>query len=328
MTNPIKFVVDKRTEIVSIILAFSKCNEYAEEHFNLSIEEPYRNDILEYFSKFRHHKAIKLAKQLGVIEKGFNYDNPIVLSLNLEQNLSFKGKLSARILSELGNEDLQKEFLYAVKDFADESKFDHFYKNHNKYYQTKLNELSEYCDKNTGIFLSKYFKEKPTNKFVVNLIPTLVNSNHGIKINNQMWANIGLLSEDYKSIVRFNDGYTHIILHEFIHSFVNGNTEKHLQNFNLNISDKHTKKIKHYENKISYINDTIVRGLTIRLREQLNGINSENFFAIEKQQGFTLIEKVYDAVLKYEKQDLSWNDYFPNILEIFLNEKEQTISKS
>ena len=116
----VKFIVDKRTELMSIILALSECNEYAEEHFNLSVKEDYRNRVKSWFPKFENHNCIKLAKQIGVLEEGFNYDNPIRLAFQLSENLTYDGKISKYLLEELDCEMLLKEFLYEVANFVKE----------------------------------------------------------------------------------------------------------------------------------------------------------------------------------------------------------------
>ena len=67
------------------------------------------------------------------------------------------------------------------------------------------------------------------NKFVVNIIPSLINSNHGFNINGVNYACVGLPCEDFKNIDKFNNGYLHIVLHEFLHPFVNPNTDRYLK---------------------------------------------------------------------------------------------------
>ena len=193
----VKFLVDKRTELISIILALSQCNNYAEEHFNLEIKDDYRMDVVDYFSKFKSHPSILLAKELGEKEKGFNYDNPILLALNLEPNMTFKGQLSQNILDEIENEDLLSRFLYQVEDFAKISNFNDFYIKHNPYYQSKIKQLSSFFEvKNFAHFLENYFKEPATDKFVVNIIPSLTTSHHGIRLEDGVWACGGLPSYD------------------------------------------------------------------------------------------------------------------------------------
>ena len=297
----VKFLVDKRTELISIILALSQCNNYAEEHFNLDIKDDYRMDVVDYFSKFKSHPSILLAKELGEKEKGFNYDNPILLALNLEPNMTFKGQLSQNVLDELENEDLLSRFLYQVEDFAKISNFNDFYIKHNPYYQSKIKELSSFFEvKNFAHFLENYFKEPVTDKFVVNIIPSLTNSNHGIKLEDGVWSCVG-----------------------FMHSFVNKNTLKCLNSGAiLNIDKSLFRAVKHYQNQVSYINDTVVRALTIRLREKLYGIEKDKFFEIEKRQGFSFVREIYNELLVFEKQNAKWSEYFPNMIKAFSKNKD------
>ena len=320
----VKFVIDKRTELVSIILALSKCNNYAEEHFNLEIEDDYRKDVTDYFIKFKSHPAILLAKELGEKEKGFNYDNPILLALNLQSDITFKGRLSQNILDELEHKDLLNRFLYQVEDFAKVSNFNKFYNKHIPYYQSKIKELSSFFKvKNFTQFLENYFKETIVNDFIVNIIPSLTNSNHGIKLDYEMWACVGLPSYDLKTINPFDNGYTHNILHEFMHSFVNENTLKCLKSgVKLNVDESLLGITKDYQNHISYFNDMVVRALTIRLREKLNGIDKDRFFEIEKRQGFSHVKEIYNELLDFEKQNVRWSEYFPNVIKAFKNNKD------
>ena len=313
--NGIMFKVDKRTELMSIILALSECNEYAEEHFNLSINESYRERVKVWFSKFKNHNCIKIAKQLGMVEEGFAYDNPILLAFQLSENLTYDGKISKQLIEELDCELLLKDFLYEVVNFAKETNFELFFKSEVEYYTKKLNELKKFF--NDGEFLNLikiYFKMEINSTFCVNIIPTLINSNHGFKIDDYIYANIGLPCEDFVNIEQFNKGYEHIIIHEFLHNFVNSNTEKYHNEINVfsNINN-----VQMY-NKIGHVNDTIVRALTIRIRELMSGINASDFIKREHSWGFVYVEKVYKKIIEFERQNLNWNDWFENFIEIFI----------
>ena len=138
-----------------------------------------------------------------------------------------------------------------------------------------------------------------------------------------VWACVGLPSYDNKTINPFDDGYTHIILHEFMHSFVNKNTLKCLNSgASLNIDKSLFRAVKHYQNQVSYFNDTVVRALTIRLREKLYGIDKDKFFEIEKRQGFSFVREIYNELLVFEKQNAKWSEYFPNMIKVFSKNKD------
>jgi len=317
----INFVVDKRTELVSVILALSECNSYVEEHFNLNIKDDYKAKVLNRFEKFKNYKCVEIARELGEKESGFNYDNLIRLGFELDEKYKFNGELSYELERELDEIKLVKEFLNEVQYFAVASNFDLFYLQNLSYYESKKLELGKVFSKD-GFYsvLSEFLKGEKVDNICVNIIPSLINSNHGFKANNTIYANVGLLSENYSKIDSFDNGYRSIITHEIMHCFVNCLTEKYnIKSFDFGINEK-AKKFG-YNNKISYINDTIVRALTIRLMEKLFNINKDKFIKLEESFGFDKVGYVYNEILNYEKQNKSWEEYFENVINLFYNQK-------
>ena len=316
-----KIVVDKRTELMSIVLALSQGNEYIKEHFSFDFKEQYRDEVKIYFYKYKDHRCIDLARKIAQNEEGFNFDNPIRLAFALNEDLQFSGKIEAFLLEELENEKLLKDFMKEISNFAKESKFNEFYDKQKDYYLSKIKEVENLLNKEKFLNeLKVFFKRDITEQFCINIIPMLTNSNHGFTISKITYANIGLLSEDNKSIESFNNGYKHIIIHEFCHSFVNSYTQ--LQS--LSIPEQIKMKIKNigYKNSITYLNETIVRALTIRLREKLDNLDKiyiQRFLNRERGLGFIYIENCYQELLNYEKQSNSWGKYFQNFIKNFKN---------
>lgn len=307
------FLVDKRTEVMSIVLALSQGNEYIEEHFSFDVKDEYRQKVYNHFYKFKNHKAVKLAKQIAQNDEGFNFDNPIRLAFALNEQLEFDGKIEEYLLQELKNEELLKEFMCEIVSFAKDSNFEEFYIANNDYYSSKIKELKQMF--NIEFFvceLQKFLKFKIKDDFYINIVPMLINANHGFKVDGNNFANIGMLSEDFKTIERFNNGTIHTIIHEFAHNFVNCYT----YNNQLQIPDELTNKLKNmgYGNPISYLNDTIVRAITIRLREKIYNVDIQKFLDIEDKFGFVYVKNVYQELVNYEKQSLSWEEYFPKLL--------------
>lgn len=312
-------VVDKRTELMSIILALSQGNEYIEEHFCFNIDDNYRKRALEHFKPFKNHRAVKLAKQLAVSDEGFNFDNPIRLAFSLNQNLQFGGVIEKFLLLELENEKLLKEFMKEVVNFCKDSSFNEFYNLNKSYYLEKINQIKSLFNQELFICeLQKFLKFELKEKFKINIIPMLLNANHGFKVRGVNFANVGLPSENFKSIDKFNNGYSHIIIHEFVHNFVNCYTK----NNKLQLPNKFSKILKSagYANPIAYLNDTIVRAITIRLREKINKINAEDFLERENRFGFVYVKKTYEQIVKYEKQNVCWNEYFNKLIPLIIKQ--------
>ena len=77
-----------------------------------------------------------------------------------------------------------------------------------------------------------------------------------------------------------------------------------------------------YANPIVYLNDTIVRAITIRLREKIQNIDIQKFFNIEDKFGFVFVRKAYQELLVYENQSISWEEYFPKLLSSIIKKQE------
>ena len=318
--NSLNFIIDKRTALISIILAFSEGNEYIEEHFPLSLDEEYTHSTLNYFEPYKNHKSVSLAKRLGKNESGFNFDNPIRLAFELTEDLKYNGTLSPYLLTELEEIDLIKEFLCEVENFAIDTNFELFYNKNYLFYQSLLAEINKIInEKKLLACFNSFFKNPLNTNFCVNIIPSLINANHGFKINNTIYANIGLPCENFKTVKNFDNGYLHIVIHEFLHSFVNCHTKKLINNIKFKLPEsKKSNLVKIvYNNMYSYINDCIVRALSILIRKNLSNIDDSTFLQREKDWGFIHIERVYNQLIKYEKQNQLWEEYFINILKCF-----------
>lgn len=321
-----EILVDKRTELMSIILALSQGNEYIEEHFSFDVKDEYRQKVYNHFYKFKNHNVVKLAKQIAKSDEGFNFDNPIRLAFSLNEQLEFDGKIEDYLLQELQDEELLKNFMGEIVNFAKDSNFEKFYNFNNDYYLSNIEELKQIF--NATLFLDKlqtFLKFNIEDNFAINIIPMLINANHGFKADNKNFANIGMLSDNFKTIEKFNNGTIHTIIHEFAHNFVNCYTDCN----KLQIPKDLRKKLKTigYGNAISYLNDTIVRATTIRLREKIQKIDIQKFFDIENKIGFKYVKKAYEELIVYESQSIPWKDYFPKLLSFIITNKNETIEQ-
>jgi len=316
-----KILVDKRTELMSIILALSQGNEYIEEHYSFDVQDKYRHRVYNHFSKFKKHKAVELASEIAKCDEGFNFDNPIRLAFSLTEQLDFDGTIEDYLLKELENEKLLKDFLVEVVKFAKETNFKEFYLSNNDYYSSKIEELKQMFNSEPFVCeLQKFLKVKIKDDFNINIVPMLINANHGFKVDGDNFANIGMLSEDFKTIEKFNNSTIHTIIHEFAHNFVNCYTN----NNQLSIPKDLKKELKNmgYGNTIAYLNDTIVRAITIRLREKIQNVDIQKFFDIEDKFGFIFVRKAYQELLVYENQSTSWEEYFPKLLSSIIRKQE------
>ncbi len=203
-----------------------------------------------------------------------------------------------------GNERLLNELATAMKDFARESNFSTFYKNHSGFYREQIRLfLEENPDvSNLPHFEERFFGEKKK-RWVFVLQPLEAYYSYSSWENGTVYAFLGVCS--------FSNGtlsYCSASAHELAHSFVNPAV------------DRHYGEIKKYEEMFSpvkdvmtsigysgwktYLDETLVRAFEAYYILKTEGNQSaKRFIKGQEALGFYLVGRVYGACL---------TDYLPN----------------
>lgn len=320
----IKFCIDKRTEVMEILLVIS---DYFKKtpRLNVDFDFEYKREVEEFFAPVKTHNAVKLLNEIED-KLNFNYDAPIALALQLDEDFSYAKLLDYPFKSRLRSEKIILEFLDSIPDFVEKSKFNEFYFAHEIIYSkwiedTKKNIDPEYIIK----FLTEFFKEDFNREYVINLMPLQIRANYGVNNENVSICNLGLKSKlvEGKREIEFasKDDRGGLVQHEFSHPIINPLTDKYFDEMRVlelpnEIREKMRKKA--YGSDKTYINEQIIRCMTILYYNKLVGEEcEESLIQHEEGLGFIHTRIVLDALKEYEKQDLPLSAYFPRILETF-----------
>ncbi len=92
----------------------------------------YARDVETYFSHYRNHRAVLLAKK--ALKEGISYDAIPKFALELNSP-DWSGYIVSRVR---GNEKLLKELTLAMRDFVRDSNFSRFYTSHMDFYQEQI----------------------------------------------------------------------------------------------------------------------------------------------------------------------------------------------
>ena len=137
----IKFVVDKRTEVMEVL---QKISSYFMRYprLNVAFDLPYIKDVENYFSKYKNHKAVKLLEKVFT-KLSFNYDAPMALVLQMNEDFTYDiNKLKGYPFEDRLNKDkVVLEFLNEIKNFVEDTNFMEFYNNHKKQYNIWLSDV-------------------------------------------------------------------------------------------------------------------------------------------------------------------------------------------
>lgn len=326
--NNITFLVDYRTELLSVILLLSDQYKNLVGNKMIPLNNKYIYErILLNFSKYKNHRTIKLFNEIISNHKYFNYDAPVTLFLSLDNNLKCS-KLNDYLFVEILNNDNKiYEFINSLSDFVKEIKFDDYYKSNKEEYLSFVEELyKKHINNNIIKFLNEFFKD--TNKeFFVNAIPFNSMSNYFSYIDNKVYSNIGITqfsTKDnlYKNWEWYDGDMVLVSLHEFCHSYVNILTKKY---FNANSLDYFVDDYMcrfGYDDFLTVINENIVRAIVLYYEKHY----FKNRFLKDYNKEVNLGFKYVGSILKILEKNINYNTFeelykseiFPFINENFI----------
>ncbi|WP_297518189.1 DUF4932 domain-containing protein [Thermococcus sp.] len=276
---------------------------------------PYSQEVESYFSSYRNHRAVLLAKK--ALREGLEYDAIPKFALELNST-EWSGYLLSRVH---GNKKLLNELSIAIKDFARESNFSAFYENHSGFYREQIR---LFFKENSGIFNLPHFEEKffgeNRKRWVFVLQPLEAYYSYSGWMNNTVYAFIGICST-------FNgtQSYCSASAHELAHSFVNPAVDRHYREFReyrkmfSPVRDVMTSM--GYSGWKTYLDETLVRAFeAYYILETQGNLSAERFIQTQETLGFYLVGRVYRAYLEDYLSDRNryptFNSFMPELAEL------------
>lgn len=324
VTSNIFVEVDPRVELVEIIFYFTDWGKM--QGFPIGYEQGYRylEDINACLSKYRFHRAVKLAQK--AFESGMAYDAIPYFALFLDRETFEKAKpWDDYIISRVGgNVTLLNELAEAVRDFAEESNFWEFYKNHKSLYERAIsNYLSSVNLENITKTEEQFFGEN-VKEWCIVLQFSQWGHSYGSHFDTPdgkiVYGLLGVCGIIYDSTPEF----CRALVHEFAHSFVNPTVERYFdlfENYSLLYEPVWPKMGRMaYGNWKVMLDETFVRAFEAYYINMTKGdFSARRFLAQQRALGFYFIHDIYDAYLRYcENRDRykTFEDFMPELAEV------------
>jgi len=319
--------VDPRIELICIIQTFTAWNERG-----IIKNSTYKQRVIEYFSKYSDHEAIKLYEEM--LKIGFSYDTLINFMLQLTEppELRIRIPFDEHLIKRVGgNRELLMKFVHALRKFVKDTEFMKFIELNREFYR-KIEESSR-RDINVSriAYVLKDFFGFLKHKNVIILAP-LIRATVGygayMSVNGttEMYAVVGPTSvEDGQ--VYFEELAERIALHEFMHSYVNPLTDKYFEENPESISEMEPlmHPIRERMQAMAYgvleamINEHIIRAIECFIGERYYGMPAIKELERQEQMGFIYIKHIYKLVEEYytRRNKVSFKEYHQKIMELF-----------
>jgi len=330
--NGITFTIDPRIELYNIIAMQAG-------HPGITASNiKYKQDCLEYFSKYKNLEAPSLLYE--TIQKGWSIDDPMSFLLYLDNNFNLKKGLNSETIKRGGGIEQISKLAKSFKEFAEKSKFSTFFNEIQKdcYSQILANIKYNFKDFLGLEYLENYYGEK-NNSY--NLILNINGGygNFGINVSTKEGTDLyaivatntqtGGLPTYYPTI-----SITDLLLHEFGHGFVNPKIDKYekelSKNENLLEPIAESMQQQAYWHWQVTVNEHIVRAIVTRISEQIYGkqLVDNTYYKLMIAQRFIYADAIIEKLKVYENNRSlykNFNDFVPELIKVFDNISEEYI---
>lgn len=328
--NPIKrkigelnISIDPRIELLSAIQVLSN-------YPYIDRKSAYSKDTYKYFSSFKSLNAVQMTDKYS--SNGFVLDAPVKFMLYLSPvpELKAQSTFSDYLLKRGGNLENLDKYRFSIEQFAIESNFSKFWRSNEKFYNNVLDlTISEIGEEDLIKIIEDYYNIKQNSYNII--ISTLFYGSYASKIlasNNKYDIYSCSAISAFKDSVPYigRNNFLRTVVHEFGHSFVNPETEKHSDKVSscsslFNPIRNEMAKMG-YGNWSSCINEHIVRAINVRFHQlHRDSIQAARLLNEEKANNFIYIEPILAKLKEYEKardsKNITFSDFYPQLLYLF-----------
>jgi hypothetical protein len=326
----VKSTVDKRVELLSIVFRLAGNPEY-----NMKLAKNYVNDIHTFFDVYKNDPLIAYAKELAD-KKNIGFSRVMFLAVNLElinNKFVFIKEAESSLTDKWDKEDAIK-FVSLLNDFYSKSKFEVFFKEHEKLYAEATNQFNQSVSEFDQQWYLDYYGDKEVEyKVIIGLSDGGANYGPSVKPIGKkkiVYAIMGSWTFDENAKALFpKDVYLPYLIHEFNHSFVDHllddkNIETQLQSSGeiLLEREKSNMKSEGYEDWHSLINESLVRSSVVRymIDHKNKEEDVQNEIQTQTKKGFLWTKDLVSLLGEYESSKSTYpnfKSFYPRIIAFF-----------
>jgi len=319
--------VDSRVELLSIVFRLAGNSEY-----NMSPLKTYTADIDSYFSTYKEHPAVVLARKLAS-ERDVGFDTVMNLAVHLSPAPALNplvtftdnvpdprfGKDNAVLLSQ------------RLADFYRVTHFEKFLAAHQSFYDLAEKRFRVVLTDLDLNWYKTFYGDMRTGQYHLILGMNNGGGNYGPRVvwpdgHEDLFSIIGCWTQDDSRNPTYNADYLPTIIHEFNHSFVNPAFAEHKSEFASakqiyeRVADK--MRAQAYGNSDTMVIESLVRAAVIQYLESRGHESREvrNEIRGEQRVGFVWMDELVDLLHQYDSQRsryTTFESWMPVVAEFY-----------
>lgn len=325
---------DPRVELVGIVFRLAGNPE-----FNEGVFRGYVKDIERHFGDFDGHPVVKLAANLRSTRQ-MSCDGPMSLAVHIDRNLRPRKAVQEWPwgLDSRWQKQETLEFLEKLRQFADETEFNEFFKAHSGLYETAIRSCEAVmAEHDLRTWLHEFFGLKGDDDLKLVLGFTNGFSNYGLSFAagavKEKYAMIAIHLFDPDGNPVFRPKQLATTAHEFCHSFANPIVEKYmdqLQPAGEKLYAAHAPAMQRigYQKWQTLMYESAVRACVASfVRSEFEPIYLGYYLEEEAGLGFVWTEGLSDLLQTYETNRgkyPTFESFFPEFVTFFNEYSEKT----
>jgi len=321
-SDSVRIQVDPRIELMGAIQLLT---DYP---LVTNYEFPYREDVRAYFSAFSDHRAVRLFEEMD--GEGFAFDAvpKAMLALTRPPDLEPRISYPERAVSAAGGADSLHQFVVALRDFAEASDFQAFYRAHQGTYRALVDSARESIGDAMAVL--RDYTGSPLTGATIIIGPLLHDggfaARYETETGKEAYALIGPTGvagglPTFGSPKRIAG----LTWHEFSHTVVNPLTEKHRSEIDhyasLLAPIEEPMQEAGYTHWETVVNEHIIRAIEVRLAHRQFGEEAgAQELEEQKERGFRYIDPLVKALATYEENRPRYptlSDVYPRLIAAF-----------
>jgi len=321
--------VDPRVELMSVLFRLAGNNEY-----NQCRVPVYDKALESYFSRYRNHEAVELARELGT-----GFDAPMSLAIHLTDVESLAERVpfdrpGSRLDSRL---DVAKtrDFLKAARKFVVDTKFADFLQSQQPLYDATNARLCEFVRTRADLeWYSRFFGVHSPVRFIV--VPGMANGGpsygpsfvgeDGVE---EMYAIPGVVEVDVNGLPQFSRDWLDTMVHEFVHSYANPLVDKFAPQMEqaarqMNEAVKSAMQRQRYGEWKTLLYESMVRASTTQyVLEHDGAAAARHMIQEDSSRSFLWMSDLCDLLGVYKKSRSEYptmDSFMPRVVRFFNDE--------